>query len=158
MYELTDPRPMEPDWVIKGEPSGIIEWRSTRTQWNKELKKTDVRIEYHEGYGVDLLRYISSLTVSPAFEPVVIDFNASQSTGHSLTNKLKALNYSEYPVYFWKIEYHHPDYTTPSEESGTDIFELLDWMASLIEDGTTGTLELDYHDPTPEYMEIGSMF
>lgn len=159
MSTLIDPRPMEPAWVAEHEPSGLVDWKTERLHWSREHKCREIRTEYHEGRALELISYIGGLTLSPAFEPCCVIVDASQAVMPQ-TNPPAWYNvkHSEENIFGWSIKYTTPDCSIESHETGTDVSELMGWVAYLLEQNAIFTLDLEIDDPTPQYSEIGSMF
>lgn len=162
MNDLIDPRPLEPDWVrsMRPDPSGLIEWSTMRVKWNPELKQGEQRTEYHEGTPDEFIKYVCAIINSPCINNAEITLNAAQST---LTeSEARKLHYSAkipYNHYVdWGIKYNIRDYETDDEETGSDPDELISWLVYVIENSGKSVVDLQDHDPTPVYMEIGSMF
>lgn len=157
MNDLIDPRPLEPDWVrdMRPEPSGLIEWRVHTRQWNSELKMYDNRTEYHEGTPLEFLQNVGIRTMSGAFEPCEITADARQVT--SVPDNVSNVKHHHGNDLFWRIKYDRED-GGGGEEDGTCLYEFMDWLIYLMKEKVVFELDLDIVDPTPAYMEIGSMF
>ena len=160
---MHDPRPLEPDWVTdtRPQPSGLIEWSTMRVLWNPETKKREARTEYHEGVPLQFFKYISTLLNSISIENAEITIDASQV----------ALPYQLSPRWYdvaklpddhycidWGLKYNIGDYDSDDEEVGTSSFDLVSWLAYVIENHGKCVVDLQDYDPTPQYSEIGSMF
>lgn len=160
---MIDPRPIEPDWVTsrQPEPSGMVEWSTMRVEWNRELKKNEHRTEYHEGTPQQFIDYIGTLTSSVCVENAEITVDASQV---NLPYDVPANWYNSDKVpddhyrIDWGIKYNVGDYDSDDNETGTSAYELVSWIAYVLEKRGKCVIDLQDHDPTPEYMEIGSMF
>lgn len=154
--------PMEPDWVTasSAEPSGMVEWSTQSFSYSKQTKKNEARTEYHRGTVEQLLRYIGTLTLSPALEDLDITIDATQCTiderPRAGWNDIKHL--PDHIGIYWKATYSTPDCSILDENEGTMSSELIDLIAHVAAEHGKCELALGPHDPTPQYMEIGSMF
>lgn len=160
---LIDPRPLEPDWVtdMRPEPSGIVEWSTMCVEWNRELQKCERRTEYHEGTPQQFIDYVSTIAGSPCIGNAEITVDASQvnlpyDTPANWYNSDKVPD--DHYAIDWGIKYNVGDYDSDDKEVGTSAYELVSWIAYILEKRGKCVIDLQEHDPTPEYMEIGSMF
>lgn len=158
---MIDPRPMEPDWVTdtRPEPSGKVEWSTMRVVWNRQIKKNERVTDYHEGTPKQLVEYLDTLANSPCIDNAEITINAAQALLPASTPpqwyNLKHINNH---CIDWSIKYNVGDYDSDDQETGYDPDELISWVAYVIEKQGKCIIDLSDHDPTPQYMEIGSMF
>lgn len=156
MNSMTDPRPLEPDYVrdMRPQPSGLVEWSTMR------VEQREKRTEYHEGTPAQFIKYICSILNSPCINNAEITLDASQATLAESDSRV-LYNTAEIPYNFyvdWGLNYYTPDYKDPDEETGADPDELISWLVYVIEKNGKFVLDLQDHDPTPRYMEIGTMF
>ena len=162
MNDLIDPRPLEPDWVrsMAPEPSGLIEWSTMRVEWNRVMKAREKRTEYHEGTPYQFIQYICTIINSPCINNAEVTVDATQAT--ILESDCSTLYHSAkipYNFYIdWGIKYNLNDYPTDNEEVGTDPDELISWLVYIMQNNGKCVVDLQDHDPTPRYSEIGSMF
>lgn len=148
-----DPRPMEP--VYDGELSGEINWIEQATLWDRYLKKFVTHRNYHSGGPDDLLKYIERITLSFNIENVEINVDASESIGRPDLKKLKA---TTCPRLYWIVRYNLGNSDKDTIEEGIDVDELYEWIAYLVDERGTFSIDISEYDPTPQYMEIGTMF
>jgi hypothetical protein len=160
---MHDPRPLEPDWATdtRPQPSGMVEWSTMRVVWNREIKKRESRTEYHEGTPLQFFKYIGTLLNSPSIDNAEITVDASQAI---LPYELTPLWYDtkgsiddNYRI-DWGLKYNIGNYDSDDEEVGTSASDLASWLAYVIENYGKCVVDIQDYDPTPQYMEIGSMF
>lgn len=157
MNDLIDPRPMEPDYVrdMRPDPSGMIEWRVYTRHFDHESKMYESRTEYHEGTPLEFISHVAHRTLSPIFEPCDITADARQVT--NVPDSLLKVKHLDDGTLYWRVKYERED-GGGGEEEGSDMCEGMDWLIYLMKEQVKFTLDLDVVDPTPAYMEIGSMF
>lgn len=154
---MHDPRPMEPDWVTstRPEPSGLVEWSIMRPQPQGKRQT-----EYGENTPVQFIEQVCNLISSISINWAEITVDASQAVVPN-TAPVTWYNTSAIPSNWyvdWGIKYSLPDYKNDEEEVGSDPDELISLIAYVIENGGKCTIDIQDHDPTPRYSEIGSMF
>ena len=159
---MSDPRPLEPDWVTstRPEPSGILEWSTMRVEFNPQLKIREQRTEYHAGTPAQFIAYVCSIINSPCINNAEITVDASEANILGC-DSLALCRVAKIPYNFyvdWGIKYNLFDSDVDGEETGSDPDELISWLVYVIENDGKCVVDLQDHDPTPRYMEIGSMF
>lgn len=156
MTTMIDPRPMEPAWVtdMRPEPSGLAEWTIYRDRWNKEEQRYTQARSSCEGSIYNLLTNLAEILGSDDPE-CWIKVNAEQCipepTDHTRIPNLP--DYSAISGLFARVTYDDDN-----REEFTDMDEFLaevEWAAS---ECKQFQIEMDWLDPTPDYMEIGTMF
>lgn len=149
MNQLIDPRPMEPAWVGETEPSGSIEWTINRRKWNKETRKYQTLTETCQGTALDFMRQVGDVTLS-ADPECWFDVDASQASIPSTTPPVwYQVEHCQGQHLYWAVDYKSQKYTDSTKEEGTDIYELMSWIAYMMEEGNSFTLEIEWVDPTP---------
>jgi hypothetical protein len=152
---MLDPRPLEPDWVALTELSDTAEWTVVRHKWNKETRKYDQIKSYGEGNMTALLKVVVDIINSEDPE-CLIEINAENICPTLMVSSKTAsynLKYENDGLLHWSI--------SPAdviEEEGNDLDELIGSIEYMSEKQMKFKIELSFHDPTPEYMEIGTMF
>lgn len=153
MTELIDPRPLEPSWVTDLTPgsSGMVEWQTARRLWNKELKKYEKHTEYFEGTPAEFIKYVCSTISSVSIGNAEIIVDASQSIVSSCDSS-RWYDINDIPHNFWidwGISYNLNNYPEDENEVGTDPYELISWVAYVIENNGKCIIDLQDYDPTP---------
>lgn len=155
MTSMIDPRPLEPSWVYEVECPDIAEWTVIRRKWNKETRKYDAIKSCDDGNMIALLAAVAEIIKGndPECEIEIDASNIAESIlpptkitdyGVDLGNGRRDL--------WWTIN--------PSgilDDSGGDVHELMGSIEYLANKGEKFTVEISYYDPTPQYMEIGTM-
>lgn len=156
MTTMTDPRPMEPAWVtdMRPEPNGLVEWQIFRDRWSNEDKRYKQTRSDCEGSVYNLLTNIAEILGSNDPE-CWIRVNAEQCipgpTNRSYIPDLP--NYAAISHLFARVTYDESNH-----EEFADMDEFLgevEWAAS---ECRQFQIEISWIDPTPDYMEIGTMF
>lgn len=151
---MNDPRPLQPDWATSMHPlpSGLVEWSTMRVKWNSEQKQRERLTEYHEGTPQQFIDYIGTLTSSVCIDNAEITVDASQvdlpyDVPANWYNSDKAPG-DHYPI-DWGIKYNVGNYDSDDEEVGTSAYELVSWVAYILEKRGKCVIDLQDYDPTP---------
>jgi hypothetical protein len=154
-----DPRPLEPDWVRFGEHDpaedyGPLEWLISERRWNRELKE----YETFEDCGSsieELFKLLDHIYANGIEVEVEVD-----ATEMGPVEKMPPARECAY--YKCKVESYTMMHTrfilSDCEQETTCNDEALYIIEAAIYNREKITVEINQIDPTPDYMEIGSMF
>ena len=151
-----DPRPMEPDWVRfdQGEQPGPLDWHVRQRQWNRAIKK----YEWLENCGStieELFAVLDYLMINQIEAEVTVD-----ATDMGEPEKIPSIKTCLF--YKAKVEdftgLHHVMTASDCVDDTTSNDEALFFVEQAIYNREKIMLEINQYDPTPSYMEIGTMF
>lgn len=151
-----DPRPMEPDWVCfdEGEQPGPLDWHISERRWNRDIKK----YETFEDCGStieELFAALDYLMINCIEAEITVDATEMGEPekipplATCFSYKAKAEDYTGL---------HHIMTASDCVDDITSNDEALYFVEQAIYNREKVTLEINHHDPTPQYMEIGTMF
>ena len=151
-----DPRPMEPDWVRfdEGEAPGPLSWHISERRWNRDLKA----YETFEDCGSDmeeLFKLLDHIYINGTEVEVEIDATEMGPVEkmpvltQSLSYKCKS---EDLTGMFTRVTYSDCDEDTTSNDDALHFIEAAIYNREKIH------ADISHYDPTPDYMEIGTMF
>lgn len=151
-----DPRPMEPDWVRfdEGEQPGPLDWHISERRWNRDLKA----YETFEDCGSDieeLFKVLDHIYINGTEVEVEIDATEMGSVekmppiSQTLSYKCKS---EDFNGMFTRVTY------SDCEEDTTSNDDALCYIEAAIYNREKIHVDISHYDPTPQYMEIGTMF
>ena len=151
-----DPRPMEPDWVRfdQGEAPGPLAWHISERRWNRDLKA----YETFEDCGSDieeLFKVLDHIYINGTEVEVAIDATEMGPVKkmpvltQSLSYKCKS---EDLTGIFTRITY------SDCEEDTTSNDDALHYIEAAIYNREKIHVDISHYDPTPDYMEIGTIF
>lgn len=154
-----DPRPLEPDWVRFGEHDpaedpGPLNWLISERRWNRDLKAYETFED--SGHDVEeLFKLLDHIYANGTEVEVEVD-----ATEMGPVERMPGIQ--ECVHYKCKVENYTMMHTliklSDCEDETSSNDEALYMIEAAIYNREKILVEINQIDPTPDYMEIGSMF